>query len=122
MYSYNDRIRAVELHIKLGKRVRATIRQRGYPTKNALKGWYREYERRFDLPRGYARSKPNYSLEQKEVAVRHFLDHRRCVAFTAFTIKAPYPIDRPAWLGKHGAVLKQLRITPPLPFLRPRTS
>ena len=30
MYSYEDRIRAVELYIKLGKRVR--------PTKNALKG------------------------------------------------------------------------------------
>jgi len=36
MYSYEDRIRAVELYIKLGKRVRATIRQLGYPTKNAL--------------------------------------------------------------------------------------
>lgn len=30
MYSYEDRIRAVELYIKLGKRVRATIRQLGY--------------------------------------------------------------------------------------------
>ncbi|CAJ0808758.1 hypothetical protein LMG19083_04767 [Ralstonia psammae] len=29
MYSYEDRIRAVELYIKLGKRVRATIRQWG---------------------------------------------------------------------------------------------
>ena len=59
MYSYEDRIRAVELYIKLGKRVRAIIRQLGYPTKNALKGWYREYERRLDLPRGYARSRPH---------------------------------------------------------------
>jgi putative transposase len=48
MYSYNDRIRAVELYIKFGKRVRATIRQLGYPTKNALKGWCREYEQRRD--------------------------------------------------------------------------
>jgi len=55
MYSYEDRIRAVELYIKLGKQVRATIRQLGSLTKNAVKSWYREYERRFDLPRGYAR-------------------------------------------------------------------
>lgn len=41
MYSYEDRLRAVQLYIKLGKRVRLTIRQLGYPTKNALKGWYR---------------------------------------------------------------------------------
>ena len=40
MYTYADRIRAVELYIRLGLRVRATIRQLGYPTKNALKGWY----------------------------------------------------------------------------------
>jgi transposase-like protein len=45
MYSYEDRIRAVKLYIKLGKRLRATIRQLGYPTKNSLIGWYREYER-----------------------------------------------------------------------------
>jgi putative transposase len=42
MYSYDDRIRAVALYIKLGRRLRATIRQLGFPTKNALKGWYRE--------------------------------------------------------------------------------
>jgi len=54
MYSYEDRIRAVELHIKLGKRVRATIRQLGYPSKNALKGWCREFEQCLDLPVGYA--------------------------------------------------------------------
>ena len=35
MYSYDDRIQAVELYIKLGKRVGPTIRQLGYPTKNA---------------------------------------------------------------------------------------
>src|SRR3989338_5660257 len=42
MYSYEDRIRDVELYIKLGKRTSPTIRQLGYPTKNALKGWVRE--------------------------------------------------------------------------------
>ena len=36
MYSYEDRVRAVELYIKLGKRIAATIRQLGYPTKNSL--------------------------------------------------------------------------------------
>jgi putative transposase len=36
MYSYEDRIRAVKLYIKLGKRLGATIRQLGYPTKNSL--------------------------------------------------------------------------------------
>ncbi len=86
MYSYQDRIRAVELYIKLGKRVRATIRQLGYPTKNALKGWFREYERSRDLPKGYARPKPKYSQDQKEIAVRHYLEHGRCVAATIMAL------------------------------------
>lgn len=40
MYSYEDRIRAVELHIKIGKRLGAgaTIRPLWCPIKNALKG------------------------------------------------------------------------------------
>jgi transposase-like protein len=46
MYSYEDRLRAVQLYIKLGKRLGLTIRQLGYPTKNALKTWYGEYEQR----------------------------------------------------------------------------
>lgn len=40
MYSYDDRLRAIQLYIKLGKRVGLTIRQLGYPTKNALKAWH----------------------------------------------------------------------------------
>lgn len=30
MYSYEERVRAVELYLKLGKRIKATIRQLGY--------------------------------------------------------------------------------------------
>lgn len=66
MYSYEDRIRAVELYIKLGKRVRPTIRQLGYPTKNSLKGWYSEYQQKLDLPAGYAGRRPKFSQEQKK--------------------------------------------------------
>ena len=64
MYSYEDRLRAVRLYIKLGKRVGLTIRQLGYPTKNALKSWHREFEQRLDLPTGYVR-RPRYSKAQK---------------------------------------------------------
>ncbi len=55
MYSYEERIRAVKLYIKLGGRLCATIRKLGYPTKNSLITWYREYEREQDLQVGYRR-------------------------------------------------------------------
>ncbi|HDR9064194.1 hypothetical protein [Burkholderia vietnamiensis] len=37
MYSYEDRVRAVELYLKLGKRVKATIRQLGFLSPFPLK-------------------------------------------------------------------------------------
>lgn len=58
MYSYEDRIQAVELFIKLGQRVAETIHQLDHPTENALKSWHRAYEQGSDLPRGYTRTKP----------------------------------------------------------------
>ncbi|WP_312307002.1 IS3 family transposase [Pulveribacter sp.] len=89
MYSYEDRIRAVELYIKLGKRTSPTIRQLGYPTKNALKGWYREYQQRLDLPLGYARREPKFSQGQKAAAIEHYLTHDRCIAATMRALGYP---------------------------------
>ena len=89
MYSYEERIRAVKLYIKLGRRLGATIRHLGYPTKNSLVGWYREYERDRDLQVGYVRSSGKYSAEQMQVAVQHYLDHGRCMAFTLRALGYP---------------------------------
>ena len=89
MYSYEDRIRAVELYIKLGKRTSPTIRQLGYPTKNSLKGWYREYQQRQDLPKGYAGREPKFSQPQKAAALEHYLSHDRCIAATMRALGYP---------------------------------
>ena len=100
MYSYADRIRAVKLYIKLGKRTRATIRQLGYPTKNSLKSWHLEYERCHDLAVGYARSRPKYSQEQKRLAVDHYLTHDRCIAATLKALGYPGRGTLAAWIGE----------------------
>jgi len=89
MYSYEDRIRAVELFIQLGMRVRPTIRQLGYPTKNSLKGWYREYQQRQDLPKSYAGREPKFSQAQKAAALDHYLTHDRCIAATMRALGYP---------------------------------
>jgi len=97
MYSYEDRLRAVRLYIKLGKRVGATMRQLGYPTKNALKSWYREYEQERDVRTGYARL-PKYSPDDKERAVRHYLECGRCLAATIKALGYPSRGALRAWL------------------------
>ena len=121
MYSYEDRIRAVELYIKLGKRVRATIRQLGYPTKNALKGWYREHKRRGDLAKGFHRAS-KYSMAQQQAAVDHFLHHGRCIDFSRKALGYPCRSLLRSWIyerhpelcqrcvGHSGAVPRPLEV------------
>lgn len=68
-----------EFYVKLDKRVRLTIRQLGYPTKNSLKGWFRKYEQRLDLQAGYAGREPKFSPTQKAVAI--FESNHRCYGY-----------------------------------------
>ena len=100
MYSYEDRIRAVKLYIKLGKRTGATIRQLGYPTKNSLKSWHRAFEQDQDFPAGYVRTWQKYSDEQKRVAVEHYLDHDCCIAGTIKALGYPCRDTFAAWIDE----------------------
>lgn len=97
MYSYEDRIRAVTLYIRLGKRVVATIQQLGYPTKNSLKGLYREYDQDWDLKNAVVRPS-KFTTEQRARAVKHYLTHGRCVAFTIKTLGSPGSASLHAWV------------------------
>jgi putative transposase len=99
MFSYEDRMRAVQLYLKLGKRVAATIRQLGYPTKNTLKGWHREFLQNQDL-RVKKRPVPRYSTLQKQVAVEHYKDHGRCMSFTLKSLGYPGKTTFGKWLDE----------------------
>lgn len=88
MYSYEERLRAVKLYIRLGKRVGLTIRQLGYPTKNALKGWHQEYEQRRDLRAVFVR-RSKYTKAQREAAVNHYLENGRSITVTIQALGYP---------------------------------
>src|SRR5690625_2255868 len=68
MYSYEDRIRAVRLYLELDRRLGITLRTLGYPTKNSLFAWVREYDSRLDLKPGYRRARRQYDENQKRIA------------------------------------------------------
>ena len=97
MYSYEDRLRAVQLYVKLGKRIGLTIQQLGYPTKNALKTWYREYDPSLELRTGYKRPAKVFQ-EQKKRAVEHYLQHGQCIAATIKSLGYPCRLLLWAWL------------------------
>ena len=107
MYSYEARIRAVKLYIKLGKRTGPTIRQLGYPTKNALKSWCREYETTRDLQVFYVRSRQKNSDAQKSAAIQHYLENDRCIASTIKALGYPCRENLSVWIDKLHPELRQ---------------
>ncbi len=120
MYPYEDRVRAVRLYIKLGKRVAATICQLGYLTKNSLKSWHQEHEQRLDLHTGYARA-PKYSQAQKELAVEHYLEHGRYVSATIKALGYPSRTLLSAWVQEQHPEAR-VRVTGPFGSFRPSAS
>ena len=71
MYPYEERMRAVKAYIASGYQANQTIRKLGYPSHEALRGWYREYRENGDLHRDFIRA-PLHTEEQKAAAVAHY--------------------------------------------------
>ena len=113
MYSYEDRLRAVRLYIRPGLRVGATIRQLGYPTKNSLKSWHREYEQRHDLAAGYARHPGSLQamVRDRVVADDWFVavdSNRYSVPFALIGKTVQVVREGGAWVIRHrGAVVAE---------------
>lgn len=127
MHRYEDRMRAVALYIKFGKRAQATIREQGYPSKNTLRCWYREYERGQELPIGSAPRPPKFSEDQKQVALEHYGSNGRCISWTMRALGYSGRAILTAWVraafpetktvsgmtcgrGEHSATVKQAAV------------
>lgn len=88
MYTYEERMKAVQLYIKYNHSLASVIAELGYPSHQALLGWYREYKATGDLKKESKR-KPKYSAKQKQTALKHYLDHGKCIGRTARTLGYP---------------------------------
>lgn len=99
MYSYEDRMKAVELYIKYDLSFADTIRELGYPSHNILIRWYREYQENGELHKQYNK-KPKYSPEQMQEAVDYYLNHGRNISRTIKALGYPSrPVLR-EWIDK----------------------
>lgn len=98
MYSYEDRVRAVKLYFELGRRLRLTLLKLGYPTKNSLIAWVREFEHKQNLKQGYQRQKWKYDEEDRRCAVEHYVENGHCLAYTRRTLGYPCRITLNKWI------------------------
>jgi len=67
MYSYQDRLHAVKLYLKLGRRLKETLLQLGYANRTSLKEWTAEFEQNQDLHQSRRAPKTQYTPEKKHV-------------------------------------------------------
>ena len=82
MYTREQRQRAIDTFIRLGRSYAATVRELGYPSETCLPNWWGEYERTDGFGERRPRRKPKYDEGRRRRAVEHYLGHGRSMALT----------------------------------------
>ncbi|NCU26715.1 IS3 family transposase [Candidatus Nomurabacteria bacterium] len=99
MYSYEDRIKAVELYIKYDQSAAATVQELGYPSYKMLIRWYKEFKETGALHEKFTRSS-TYTSDQMKAAVNYYLEHGRCISRTVRAIGYPTRETLAGWIDE----------------------
>ena len=104
-YSKEQRRRAAELYERYEHSAADVIRELGYPSKEALRMWHREWleERRTGIPSSRGEHYSRYTDEQRRAAVEHYLTHGRRLSRTIRQMGYPSREVLAAWTGRAGA-------------------
>lgn len=115
MYSYEERKKAVDLYIKYGKKASAVINELGYPNRHVLVIWYKAYieKGKIEVPDWHGRSP--YSEEQKQTAVKYYLEHGKNLKFTIRQLGYPSYHLLSKWVDEVAPSEKRLYNTNPEP-------
>ena len=114
-YSRQQRDRAVDLYIRYECCAADAIHELGYPSKEALRMWYRERleEERTGVPSRRGERQRRYSEEQKRTAVDHYLECGRRLSRTMRMLG--YPKSKEllmAWIDELAPGQRKLRHGP----------
>ncbi|MDD4700332.1 MAG: transposase, partial [Oscillospiraceae bacterium] len=97
MYSYKDRLKAVKLYIQYDFSVSDTIHKLGYPSRNMLRQWYREYSETGNLHQQHGK-KLKYSSEDKKRVVDYYKEHGRNMARAIRAMGYPHRDTMREWI------------------------
>ena len=78
MFSYEERIKAINLLLQYDMSYAAVIRELGYPSRGALMNWYKEYIENGKLKKDFIK-KTKFSDEERKKAVNYYIEHGKCV-------------------------------------------
>ena len=100
MYSYEERKKAVQLYIQYDKSPTSVIRELGYPKEpRTLKIWYRDAIANKGKP-GEKKYVGKYSPEQRETAVKYYLEHGKCYGRTVRKLGYPSVTMLKVWVSE----------------------
>ena len=107
MYSYEDRMKAVQLYIQYDQNAAAVIRELGYPNRHSLVSWYKEYLNNNDLKKKRFRPE-KYSKAQRDTAVRYYMEHGKCASRTLRALGYPSRTLLKQWIKERHPEEKSL--------------
>lgn len=100
MYTHEEKIRAVELYEKSGRKAGIVVKTLGYPAPNILKRWHREYIATGSIHSGKL---SKYTDEQKQNAIDYYRENGRSIARTIKELGYPPYSTMSDWLKEAGS-------------------
>ena len=89
MYKYEDRMKAVQLYIKYDLNMASVIRELGYPSRQMLYNWYREFVANGVLRKDDKLGHSKCNETQRRSAVQYYLDHGQSISRTIKALGYP---------------------------------
>ena len=99
MFSYKERVKAVKLLLQYDISYATVLRELGYPSRESLVSWYKEYVQNGDLHQDYIK-KDKFTEEQKKEAVNYYLEHGKCVRRTCQKLGYPSRPVLDKWIAE----------------------
>lgn len=100
MYSNEDRMKVIRLYIEYDYNARAVIRELGYPSRNRLAIWYKEYQKHGTLDGLSQQNNSKYSKEQRQEAVDYYLKNGKSISRTIKALGYPGKTTLCDWLNE----------------------
>ena len=107
MYSYEEKKQAVEAYFKMNS-LRAVRKTLGYPAKNTLISWIKEFKETGTFKETFTRS-PKYTDEQREYAIDYYVNNGRCISKTIRDLGYPCRQIMDKWISEEFENLKEHR-------------
>lgn len=113
-YSKEQRRCAVELYVRYECCAADVIRELGYPSREALRMWHRDWleEQRTGVPSTRGERYARYTAEQRRAAVDHYLTHGRRASRTMRRLGYPSKEVLAAWIDELAPGERRLRHGP----------